>query len=136
MLPVMSCPATCLNPFLRCLVCLSLASRSWSLLSLARYYLALRKCLLSRTSPSVCARARCRPSAGGCRCSGGGTRGAGASYPHCPPWRGGGYLQLELLQDMGEFCSRRLINATDRWLMRRCEEQVKLIKDGRDRDER
>ena len=89
LLPVMSCPATCLNPFLRCLVCLSLASRSLSLLSLPRYYLAPRKCLLSRTSPSACARARCRPSAARCRCSGGGTRGAGASCPQCPPWRGG-----------------------------------------------
>ena len=30
----------------------------------------------------------------------------------------GGYLQLELWQDMGEFCSRRVIIKTDGWLMR------------------
>ena len=30
----------------------------------------------------------------------------------------GGYLQLELWQDVGEFCSRRVIIRTDGWLMR------------------
>ena len=30
----------------------------------------------------------------------------------------GGYLQLKLWQDMGEFCSRRVIIKIDGWLMR------------------